>query len=66
MEKIIQFFNFSLPCPAEIKDCEALRQEYTSGLEAAKRGGGCPPCVERNFKNNYIVKLQNIMSQPPL
>lgn len=63
MEKIMQFFNFSMPCPSEFPNCEALRVEYIDGLEALKRQGGCGKCAENKHKNNFIIKLQNLQSK---
>jgi hypothetical protein len=62
MEKIMQFFNYSLPCPVEFANCEALRVEYQDSLEQLKRSGGCSKCVENRIKNDFIIKLQNIMA----
>jgi len=61
MEKIIQFFNFALPCPEEIPGCQALREEYTREINEAKRRGGCGGCIERNFRNQYTLRLQSLL-----
>lgn len=63
MEQIIQFFNNSLPCPSEIPNCEGLRIEYADQLNALKRSGGCNSCAENKFKNQYIIKLQELIKQ---
>jgi hypothetical protein len=62
MEKIIQFFNFELPCPNEIPECERLRVEYTDNLNNLRRQGGCGACTENKIKNEFILKLQKLIS----
>lgn len=62
MEKIMQFFNYSLPCPSEFSNCEALRVEYQDNLERLKRSGGCSKCAENRIKNDFIIKLQNLLA----
>lgn len=58
MEKVIQFFDYSLPCPEEVTDCQGLRNQYSAELEEARKKGGCPPCIERNLRNKYILTIQ--------
>lgn len=65
MEQIFQFFNFALPCPEQIPDCQALREQYTREIQEAKNRGGCGGCIERNFKNQYIIKLQTLLEKKP-
>lgn len=62
MEQIIQFFNNTLPCPPEIPDCEKHRIDFLSQLDNLKRSGGCSKCAENRLKNEFIVKLQGIIS----
>ena len=64
MDKIMQFLDLIQPCPAEVPDCEQLRREYVKDHEDMKKRGGCGQCMERNFKNQWIVKLQGILQQP--
>lgn len=47
------FFNIDAPCPAEIKDCAQLREEYK--LKLAQLGGtaGCSTCKLRNLRNFF-------------
>lgn len=61
MDKILQFFDLARPCPGEISDCEQLRREYVREYEEMKKRGGCGQCMERNLRNNWIVKLQGII-----
>lgn len=61
MEKIIQFFNSSLPCPPEIPGCEQLRADFLRDLDEAKRRGGCGSCIERNVRNAYTLKIQALL-----
>lgn len=56
----MQFFNFSLPCPSEFPNCEALRVEYLDTVERLKRTGGCSKCAENRIKNEFIIKLQEL------
>ena len=63
MDEIMQFFDFTRPCPEKIPDCEALRNKYTVELTEVKKQGGCGTCAERNFRQKYIMNLQNIIGQ---
>lgn len=58
----MQFFNLSLPCPSEFPNCEALRVEYLDSLEVLKRSGGCSKCAENRIKNEFIIKLQKLLT----
>jgi len=59
----MQFFDFTRPCPGKIPNCEALRHQYVVELEEVKKRGGCGTCAERNFRQTYIINLQNIIGQ---
>lgn len=59
----MQFFNYNLPCPLEIPECEHLRNQYSSQLAQLKAKGGCGGCIERNFKNQFILRLQEIIKK---
>jgi hypothetical protein len=61
MEKIMQFFNLDLPCPDEIPDCQHLRNKYVEELGRVKARGGCGSCMERKLKNDFILRLQEIL-----
>ncbi|NBW56620.1 hypothetical protein EBR43_02310 [bacterium] len=61
MDRIMQFFDLVRPCPEEFPNCEQLRREYVNEYEEMKRRGGCGQCMERNLKNNWIIKLQNLI-----
>jgi hypothetical protein len=61
MEKIMQFFNFELPCPSEIPECDRVRIEYVDELNNLKRQGGCGSCAENKLKNRFIIRLQAIL-----
>ena len=63
MDKIMQFLDLVQPCPAEISNCEQLRREYVKDHEEMKKRGGCGQCRERNFKNQWIIKLQGLLQQ---
>lgn len=61
MDTIMQFFDLVRQCPAEIANCEQLRRDYVNEHDDMKRKGGCGQCMERNLKNNWIVRLQSLM-----
>lgn len=63
MDTIMQFFDFAKPCPPEIPDCQAVRHQYGVDLETVRRQGGCGTCAERNLRQQYIIKLQNLINQ---
>ena len=63
MEKVIQFFNLALPCPAEIPNCEQLREEFQKEVnETMRRGGGCYSCVERRIRNAWTTRIQALFN----
>jgi hypothetical protein len=49
------FFNFDLPCPNEVVNCENIRAEYKSELDKYKAQGACNSCIERSLRNKYIT-----------
>jgi hypothetical protein len=57
-----KFFDNSQPCPDEIADCQALREEFNRTLDAAKRNGGCSACAERNIRNGFIARIQSTLT----
>lgn len=61
MEKIIQFFDLNLPCPDVFPDCQHLRNQYAEQLGIARSRGGCGSCIERRLKNDFILRLQEIL-----
>lgn len=63
MEKIMQFFDYNLPCPGEIPDCEHLRNKYSEELAKVRSRGGCGSCIERRLKNDFTLRLQEIMKK---
>jgi len=60
MEKILIFFEVNQPCPSEIPDCDNLRLQYVTELNDLKRRGGCGTCAERQLRQNYITRLQQL------
>lgn len=50
-----RFFNFELPCPGEIPECEKMRNEYSAELNKYKEQGLCSGCIERSLRNKYIT-----------
>jgi hypothetical protein len=48
-----EFFNFELPCPSFIKDCEALRNDYRVALENLN-ATGCSECQKNALKAHFI------------
>ena len=50
-----KFFDFSQPCPEEVKDCESLREQYKTEMENLKSQGICGGCAERGLRNKYIA-----------
>ena len=63
MDEIMKFFDFAQPCPQSIKDCELIRSEYGRDLDEARKRGGCNTCIERNLRQQYIIKLQALLGQ---
>jgi len=59
----MKFFDFSQPCPQNIQNCEMVRGEYARELDEMRKRGGCGSCIERNLRQQYIVKLQNLLNQ---
>lgn len=53
------FFNFNLPCPKEITDCEKYRKEYKKKIEFVKSLNLCTPCEVTNIKNYYIMLFKS-------
>ena len=64
MEKLIQFFDFSQPCPAEIPNCEHVRRQYTIEAEQLKAAPGCWGCKEKSLKSKYTTQLQQYFIKP--
>lgn len=62
MELQQQFFDFELPCPEEIPNCNNLRKQYTEELSTLKSSGGCTSCLERNLRNKYIMFILSTTS----
>ena len=65
MEEIPQkFFDFTQPCPEEVKDCGIIREQYTAELDHLRSQGACGGCAERGLRNKYIaIILNNIFPQ---
>jgi hypothetical protein len=47
------FFNVDAPCPAEIKDCIQLREEYKIKLAQSGGATGCSACKLRSLRNFF-------------
>ena len=54
LTKIERFFNIDQPCPADIPNCEQLREEFLNKMEEFKKQGGCSPCKARGIRNHYL------------
>jgi hypothetical protein len=54
LTKIERFFNIDQPCPADIPNCEQLREEFLNKLEELRKQGGCSPCKARGIRNHYL------------
>ena len=66
MEDIqLKFFNFDEPCPAEIPNCERIRQEYQKELDRYKEQGVCSSCIERSLRNKYITIILSLAQPIP-
>lgn len=55
------FFDFAQPCPSEIPNCQELRHEFGQDFDRVRKGGGCGTCAERNLRQQYIVRLQELL-----
>lgn len=58
-----KFFNTLTDCPSEIPNCEKLREEYVSTLDAMKVKGACSACAERSLRNNFLSRLKTILQK---
>lgn len=63
MDEIMQFFDFTKPCPDKIRDCESLRHQYGQDFDNVRKQGGCGSCAERNLRQQYIARLQQQLIQ---
>jgi hypothetical protein len=58
------FFNFAMPCPKEIEECDKHRKDYLKKIKFVQSLNLCTPCEVTNIKNYYIMlfksKLGNI------
>ena len=54
LTKIERFFNIDQPCPADIPNCEQLREEFLNKLEELRKQSGCSPCKARGIRNHYL------------
>ena len=57
------FFDFSVPCPSNIPNCEKLREDYKSEYEDLKKSPGCTSCMERNLRNKYIMFILSLTTK---
>lgn len=54
---VLSFFEFSEPCPQDIKNCTELRQEYRRDVEQNSINGVCSGCVLSFIRQKYINKI---------
>lgn len=59
----LDFFNFNLPCPKEIPNCEEYRKEYYSKVKFVESLGVCTPCEVTNIKNYYIILFKELLGK---
>lgn len=59
----LDFFNFEVPCPEQIENCEELRMEYLKRVKFVQKLGVCTPCEVTNIKNYYIILLKGMLGK---
>jgi hypothetical protein len=57
VELIMQFFDFTQPCPSKINNCKQLRTQYLASIETLKTINLCKGCTLQNIKKLYINKI---------
>ena len=55
---INQFFMLDQPCPAEIKNCQSLRNSYVVSNNSLKKQAGCYPCMHNNLRTQTIQNIK--------
>jgi hypothetical protein len=50
---ILNFFDFSQPCPSEIPYCEQFRSKYQDEINRLDTNG-CTPCKKNDVKAKYM------------
>jgi len=54
MQLIKEFFDFNVPCPEKIENCEHLRKVYKERVEKLLEGTNCSECRKNGLKNHFI------------
>jgi hypothetical protein len=54
MSNLIQeFFDFNIPCPKNVPNCEQLREQYQKDIQTV-RNANCRPCAETRIRVAYM------------
>lgn len=59
MSSPVDFFNLDAPCPNDIPDCEALRENYKKELNDLQSIPGCSGCKINALKSKYMNIIVN-------
>lgn len=59
-----KFFQMDQPCPAEIKNCQSLRNQYVQSNASLKRQPGCYPCMHNNLRTQTIQNIKKNLVVP--
>lgn len=54
---IMDFFDFTKPCPKEIPMCEDFRQKYQEELNKLSAKGSCSSCQKGTIKTRYMKQV---------
>jgi len=58
---ILQFFNFNTKCPENIRDCEALRNEFLIEVENYKKYNVCSICDIQYVRLKFINRIKQLL-----
>jgi len=53
---IEEFFDYNLPCPAEIPMCKEVREAYQRDIDKAS-SEGCTQCRKNTIKAKYLEAI---------
>ena len=53
IQSILSFFDTDSPCPADIRNCDKLKEQYMQEL-AKSRDMSCKQCVNLQLRDKYL------------